>query len=86
VKPFRSLACQEITILAYSFGGICKQQKKKKIKDLKGKIKFSANYDYKKERNKIDLIIAETALENNLYILHNDYTNIAKTITGLKIY
>ena len=39
-------------------------------------------------RSTIDLIIAETALENNLYILHNDndYTNMAKTITELKIY
>lgn len=39
-------------------------------------------------RSTIDLIIAETALENNLYILHNDndYTNMAKIITELKIY
>ncbi|MDR1287833.1 MAG: hypothetical protein LBK08_09520, partial [Treponema sp.] len=38
-------------------------------------------------RSTIDLIIAETALENNLYILHNDndYTNMAKVITELKI-
>jgi predicted nucleic acid-binding protein len=39
-------------------------------------------------RSTIDLIIAEIALENNLYILHddNDYTNMAKVITELKIY
>jgi predicted nucleic acid-binding protein len=39
-------------------------------------------------RSTIDLIIAEMALENNLYILHNDndYTNMAKIIAGLKIY
>jgi predicted nucleic acid-binding protein len=39
-------------------------------------------------RSTIDLIIAETALENNLYILHNDndYTNMAKVIAELKIY
>jgi predicted nucleic acid-binding protein len=39
-------------------------------------------------RSTIDLIIAETALENNLYILHNDndYTNMAKVISELKIY
>jgi predicted nucleic acid-binding protein len=39
-------------------------------------------------RSTIDLIIAETALENNLYILHDDhdYTNMAKIITELKIY
>jgi predicted nucleic acid-binding protein len=39
-------------------------------------------------RNTIDLIIAEIALENNLYLLHNDndYTNMAKIITELKIY
>jgi predicted nucleic acid-binding protein len=39
-------------------------------------------------RSTIDLIIAETALENNLYILHNDndYANMAKIITELKIY
>jgi predicted nucleic acid-binding protein len=39
-------------------------------------------------RSTIDLIIAEIALENNLYILHNDndYTNMAKIITELKIY
>jgi predicted nucleic acid-binding protein len=34
-------------------------------------------------RNTIDLIIAEIALENNLYLLHNDndYTNMAKAAT-----
>jgi predicted nucleic acid-binding protein len=39
-------------------------------------------------RSTIDLIIAETALKNDLYILHNDkdYTNMAKIITELKIY
>jgi predicted nucleic acid-binding protein len=39
-------------------------------------------------RSTIDLIIAEIALENNLYILHNDndYANMAKVITELKIY
>ncbi|MDR2096099.1 MAG: PIN domain-containing protein [Treponema sp.] len=39
-------------------------------------------------RSTIDLIIAEIALENNLYILHNDndYTNMAKIVTELKIY
>jgi predicted nucleic acid-binding protein len=39
-------------------------------------------------RSTIDLIIAEIALENNLYILHddNDYTNMAEIITELKIY
>jgi predicted nucleic acid-binding protein len=39
-------------------------------------------------RNTIDLIIAEIALENNLYILHNDndYTNMAKIIPELKLY
>jgi predicted nucleic acid-binding protein len=39
-------------------------------------------------RSTIDLIIAEIALENNLYILHNDndYTNMAKIITTLRIY
>jgi predicted nucleic acid-binding protein len=39
-------------------------------------------------RSTIDLIIAETALENNLYILHNDndFLNMAKIITELKEY
>jgi predicted nucleic acid-binding protein len=39
-------------------------------------------------RGTIDLIIAEIALENNLYLFHNDadYTNMAKIITELKIY
>ncbi|MDR1058190.1 MAG: VapC toxin family PIN domain ribonuclease, partial [Treponema sp.] len=39
-------------------------------------------------RSTIDLIIAEIALENNLFILHNDndYTNMAKVITELKMY
>jgi predicted nucleic acid-binding protein len=39
-------------------------------------------------RSTIDLIIAETALENNLYLFHNDkdYTNMAAVITELKIY
>jgi len=36
----------------------------------------------------IDLIIAEIAIENNLYLYHNDndYTNIAKVYKNLKIY
>jgi predicted nucleic acid-binding protein len=39
-------------------------------------------------RSTIDLIIAEIALENDLYIFHDDkdYTNMAKIITELKIY
>ena len=39
-------------------------------------------------RSTIDLIIAEIAIENGLYLLHrdNDYTNIAKTIKELKVY
>jgi predicted nucleic acid-binding protein len=39
-------------------------------------------------RSTIDLLIAEIALENNLYILHDDgdYTNMASVIKGLKIY
>jgi predicted nucleic acid-binding protein len=39
-------------------------------------------------RSTIDLIIAETAIENDLYILHNDtdFTNITKVIKELKIY
>jgi predicted nucleic acid-binding protein len=39
-------------------------------------------------RSTIDLIIAEIALENNLFILHDDddYKNIAAVIKGIKIY
>ena len=39
-------------------------------------------------RSTIDLIIAEIAIENNLYLLHNDndYTNISKVYKNLKIY
>jgi len=39
-------------------------------------------------RSTIDLIIAEIAIENNLYLLHddNDYTNISKIYKGLRIY
>jgi len=39
-------------------------------------------------RSTIDLIIAEIAIENNLYLLHddNDYTNISKINKELKIY
>jgi predicted nucleic acid-binding protein len=39
-------------------------------------------------RSTIDLLIAETAIENNLYILHNDtdFTNMAKTLKEIKIY
>jgi predicted nucleic acid-binding protein len=39
-------------------------------------------------RSTIDLVIAETAIENNLYILHNDndYTNMAKVIPELRTY
>ena len=39
-------------------------------------------------RSMIDLLIAETAIENDLYLLHgdNDFINIAKVIKELKLY
>jgi len=39
-------------------------------------------------RSTIDLLIAQTAIENNLYLLHkdSDFTNIAKVIPEFKIY
>ena len=39
-------------------------------------------------RSTIDLIIAEIAIENNLYLLHNDsdFNNIAEIVKELKIY
>ena len=39
-------------------------------------------------RSTLDLIIAEIAIENSLYLLHNDmdFTNIAKIYGNLKIY
>jgi len=39
-------------------------------------------------RSTIDLIITEIAIENNLYLLHNDmdFTNIGKIYKNLKIY
>src|SRR5664280_1182033 len=39
-------------------------------------------------RSTIDLLIAQTAIENNLYLLHKDedFTNIAKIIPELKVY
>lgn len=49
-------------------------------------------YDCRKSgitvRGSIDLLIAQTAIENDLSLLHDDrdYTNIAKVIKKLKIY
>lgn len=39
-------------------------------------------------RSSIDLLIAEIAIENNLYLLHNDkdFENMGKVISELKIY
>ncbi len=39
-------------------------------------------------RSTIDLIIVQTAIENNLFLLHNDmdFSNISKVITELKLY
>jgi len=39
-------------------------------------------------RSTIDLLIAETAIENDLYLLHNDadFDNMAQKIHSLKIY
>lgn len=39
-------------------------------------------------RSTIDLLIAETAIENNLYLLHNDsdFINMAKVIKELTLY
>jgi hypothetical protein len=38
-------------------------------------------------RSTIDLLVAQTAIENNLFLLHNDsdFTNMAKAIKELKI-
>ncbi len=39
-------------------------------------------------RSTLDLLIAETAIENDLFLLHNDsdFTNMAKAIKELKIF
>lgn len=39
-------------------------------------------------RSTIDLLIAETTIENDLYLLHddNDFMNMAKVIKELKLY
>lgn len=39
-------------------------------------------------RSTIDLLIAETAIENNLYVLHNDndFKFMAKVVKNLKLY
>jgi len=39
-------------------------------------------------RSTLDIIIAEIAIENDLYLLHNDmdFTNISKVYKNLKIY
>ena len=39
-------------------------------------------------RSTIDLLIAETAIENNLYLFHadNDFTGISRVYRNLKIY
>jgi predicted nucleic acid-binding protein len=39
-------------------------------------------------RSTIDLLVAQTAIENNLFLLHNDndFTNMAKAIKQLKIF
>jgi len=39
-------------------------------------------------RGSIDLLIAQTAIENNLSLLHDDrdYTNIAKVVKNLRLY
>lgn len=50
------------------------------------------NYDCRRKgvtiRSTIDLIIAQTAIENNLYLLHNDadFDNIASVVPALKIF
>jgi predicted nucleic acid-binding protein len=39
-------------------------------------------------RSTVDLLIAETAIENNVYLLHNDndFNNLAGIVPELKIY
>jgi predicted nucleic acid-binding protein len=39
-------------------------------------------------RSTVDLLIAETAIENNLYVLHNDkdFINVASIVSDLKLY
>ncbi len=63
---------------------------------LKGKKSYSdaalLYYKCRKQgitiRSTIDLLIAQTAIENNLFLLHsdNDFKNIAKVTNDLKIY
>ncbi len=51
-------------------------------------INFSCRKNGITIRSTIDVLIAETAIENDLYLLHNDldFTYMAKVIPELKIY
>ena len=49
---------------------------------------YHLKYDKESYRSTINLLIAETAIENNLYLLHNDsdFINMAKVMKELKLY
>lgn len=51
-------------------------------------INFTCRRNGKTIRSTIDLIIAQTAIENDLWILHNDddFDHMAKVIENIKIY
>jgi predicted nucleic acid-binding protein len=52
------------------------------------RLNFNCRRDGVTVRSTIDLLIAQTAIENDLFLLHNDsdFTNMAKTIKELKLY
>ena len=61
---------------------------KKRIYKNAAKIYYDLRRKGKTIRSMIDILIAETAVMNGLYLLHNDrdFDIMAEVITGLKIY
>ncbi len=79
-------------------------RKRKNLQELKGRIRFRDDYDYKSMsaaylyflcrrsgitvRSTVDILIAETAIENEIPLFQNDsvFLNMAKAITALRFY
>jgi predicted nucleic acid-binding protein len=81
-KEYRKLQEYLETIAFYSLG------RGKESYERAAHLNFACRRSGVTIRSTIDLLIAQTAIENNLYLLHNDndFTNMAKAIKELKIF
>jgi predicted nucleic acid-binding protein len=81
-KEYRKLQEYFATIPFYSLG------RGKESFEQAAYLNFACRRSGVMVRSTIDLLVVQTAIENNLFLLHNDsdFTNMAKAIKELKIF